>query len=162
MEALVREYTFENLTQDERAEFREMFTIFDTDNNNKIDREEVADVMRALGQNPCKKDVDDMFAQADLDVNGTIDFDEFCHLMVRMKNDHPNVDQELADAFKVFDKNGDGTVSVTEIAYVLTHCGEEWTKEQTQELLIMIKESDANKDGIINYKEFAELMCKLN
>ncbi len=46
-----------------------------------------------------------------------IDFDEFCELMEKFSSD--NMEQEIRDAFKLFDVDGSGKISVDEIKEVL-------------------------------------------
>lgn len=60
-------------------------------------------VMRSLGQNPSDMEIQDMINEIDEDGNGTIDFNEFMMLMVR-KMQSSTIDDELRDAFKVFDR----------------------------------------------------------
>ena len=51
-----------------------------------------------------------MLNEVDEDGNGTVDFDEFLALMARKKND-TSLDEELKEAFKVFDRDNDGLIS---------------------------------------------------
>lgn len=45
--------------------------------------DELATVIRSLGQNPTKEELLDMMNEVDVDGNGTIEFNEFLHLMAR-------------------------------------------------------------------------------
>ena len=45
----------------------------------------------------------------DVDGNGTIDFPEFSSLMTRKMKD-TNTEEELVEAFKVFDRDGNGFI----------------------------------------------------
>jgi calmodulin len=45
---------------------------------------------------------------------GSIDFGEFLQMMAKGANEHSEED-ELREAFRVFDKNGDGFIKVAEL-----------------------------------------------
>lgn len=59
--------------------------MFDKDGNGTIDIEELGIVMRSLGQNPTKEELDQIISDADIDGDGQIDFDEFVVMMNRQE-----------------------------------------------------------------------------
>ena len=69
-------------------------------------------------------------------------------MMARKMNQNDNED-ELKEAFRVFDKDGDGFVSYPELKIVLKSLGEKLTDE---EVAAMVKEADLNNDGRISYE----------
>ena len=66
-------------------------------------------------------------------------------------------DEELKQCFHAFDKNGDGYISINELEEVMSRLGE---KLSQQDLKDMMDDADANKDGLIDFKEFKKLMPK--
>jgi len=59
--------------------------------------------------------------------NGTIDFDEFVAMMARRMKSPQEEEIELQESFRVFDKNGDGYISTSELRQVmLTVCHTWW------------------------------------
>ena len=58
---------------------------------------------------------------------------------------------------RVFDKNGDGYISMTEFKHCMMHFGEQFTDEEVQE---MIAEADTNHDGKIDYEEFSKMILQ--
>lgn len=80
--------------------------------------------------------------------NGTIDFEEFLQMMARKMKDTDSED-ELREAFRVFDKDGNGFISAAELRHVMTNLGEKLTDEEVDE---MIKEADLDGDGMVNYE----------
>ena len=72
---------------------------------------------------------------------------------VRMKD--TDSEEELKEAFKVFDKDGNGFISASELRHVMTNLGEKLTDEEVDE---MIREADVDGDGQINYEEFVKMM----
>ena len=64
---------------------------------------------------------------------------------------------EFRDAFRMFDKDGDGTVNAEEIGDVMTKLGQEHT-EQT--LLDMVADADEDGNGVIEEREFIAMMAR--
>jgi hypothetical protein len=67
----------DQLTEEQIAEFKEAFSLFDKDGDGTITTKELGTVMRSLGQNPTEAELQDMINEVDADGNGTIDFPEF-------------------------------------------------------------------------------------
>lgn len=97
----------EHLSAEQIAEFKVAFSLFDPDGDGSITVEELGQVIRSLGQNPSEADLQDMINEVDVDGNGDIDFDEFLTL-IATKMEAVEEEDELKEAFKVFDKDGDG------------------------------------------------------
>ena len=66
-----------------------------------------------------------------------------------------DTEEELIEAFKVFDRDGNGFISAAELRHVMTNLGEKLTDEEVDE---MIREADVDGDGQINYEEFVKMM----
>lgn len=67
-------------------------------------------------------------------------------------------EERLADAFKAFDKDGSGKISVTEIYAVLGLTDEE-DKKKIEDT---VNKYDINKDGEIDMDEFVSMMSKVD
>jgi calcium-dependent protein kinase len=64
-----------------------------------------------------EEDVNKMMRNVDIDGNGTIDYTEFVMATMNEKNMVSN--EKLMQAFKMFDKDGSGTITADEIKEVL-------------------------------------------
>ncbi|CAO2626875.1 unnamed protein product, partial [Lemmus lemmus] len=140
----------DQLTEEQIAEFKEAFSLFDKDGDGTITTKELGTVMRSLGQNPTEAELQDMINEVDADVpgNGTIDFPEFLTMMARKMKDTDS-EEEIREAFRVFDKDGNGYISAAELRHVMTNLGEKLTDEEVDE---MIREADIDGDGQVNYE----------
>ena len=58
-------------------------------------------------------------------------------------------EDEIREAFRVFDKDGNGFISAAELRHVMTNLGEKLTDEEVDE---MIREADIDGDGQVNYE----------
>ncbi len=144
----------EHLTEDKIAEFKEAFEIFDKDKDGFITIKELGEIMKNLGQSPTDAELQDMINEVDIDGNGNIDFKEFLGLMARKMRD-TDTEEELIEAFKVFDRDSNGLISSQELKHVMTSLGEKITDEEVDE---MIREADIDGDGYINYEEFVRMI----
>ncbi|PKA61415.1 Calmodulin [Apostasia shenzhenica] len=64
---------------------------------------------------------------------------------------------EFREAFCLFDKDGDGRITLEELATVIQSLGQSPTEEELQD---MINEVDANGNGTIEFGEFLCLMAR--
>ncbi|GLU18398.1 hypothetical protein SLE2022_347020 [Rubroshorea leprosula] len=83
-----------------------------------------------------------------------MDFPEFLNLMARKMKDTDS-EEELKEAFKVFDKDQNGFISAAELRHVMTNLRENLTDEEVGE---MIREADTKGDAQVNYEEFVRMM----
>mmetsp|Transcript_6144 Transcript_6144/g.10526 ORF Transcript_6144/g.10526 Transcript_6144/m.10526 type:complete len:314 (+) Transcript_6144:44-985(+) len=144
----------DQLTEEQIAEFKEAFSLFDKDGDGTITTKELGTVMRSLGQNPTEAELTDMINEVDADGNGTIDFPEFLTMMARKMKDTDS-EEEILEAFKVFDKDGNGLISAAELRYIMTNLGEKLTDEELDD---MTRGADVDGDGKLNYEEFVRTM----
>lgn len=144
----------DQLSEEQIAEFKEAFSLFDKDGDGTITTKELGTVMRSLGQNPTEAELQDMINEVDADGNGTIDFPEFLTMMAR-KMKETDSEEEIREAFRVFDKDGNGFISAAELRHVMVNLGEKLTDEEVDE---MIREADVDGDGQVNYQEFVAMM----
>uniref|UniRef100_A0A3Q1AXV3 Troponin C, skeletal muscle n=1 Tax=Amphiprion ocellaris TaxID=80972 RepID=A0A3Q1AXV3_AMPOC len=132
------------LSEEMLAEFKAAFDMFDTDGGGDISTKELGTVMRMLGQNPTREELDEII-------------EEFLVMMVRLlKEDQAGKsEEELAECFRVFDKNGDGYIDRDEFALIIRSTGESISEEEIDELL---KDGDKNADGMLDFDEFLKMM----
>merc|ERR1719334_236145 len=119
-----------------------------------IDSNGVSQIMRSVGQNPSEAEIADMINQVDKDGTGNLDFPEFL-MMMSFKADSENAEDEIREAFQVFDGDGNGFINRQELAVVMSNLGEALTPDEIQS---MIDQADQDGDGQINYEEFYNMM----
>jgi centrin-3 len=135
---------------------QEAFSLFDTDHSGTIDYRELKVAMRALGFAVKKDEVDAIMREYDRDDSGSIEYPEFREIMMERMGDR-NPQDELAKAFKIFDDDGSGVITVRNLRRIAKELGEDVNDE---ELFAMIDEFDQNGDGVIDEKEFLAIMSK--
>ena len=100
------------------------------------------------------EEVEEMFNKVDTDKSGFIDYSEF--VVAAMNENQLTSNEKLQAAFKMFDKDGSGSISADEIREVLSFGG---TNPLSKEAIdAIIKQVDENGDGDISYEEFVDMM----
>ncbi|XP_016943367.1 calmodulin [Drosophila suzukii] len=144
----------EDISHEEQSLIWEAFRIFDKENEGAITSKEMAVVIRALGRQPNDTEVQSMINEVDSDGNGSIAGREFCNIIVRKMRD-TGQEQELREAFRIFDKENNGYITTTELKNVFSALGVKLGDDELEE---MIREYDLDQDNHINYEEFVNMM----
>ena len=63
-----------NLTEEEQEKVKEKFLLFDADGNGSINKQELGDVLRYMGQNPTEAEVQQMLLTLDKDGTNVLEF----------------------------------------------------------------------------------------
>ncbi len=142
-----------DIPESEIEEYKDAFNLFDKDGSGSIDHKEFFKVLKNLGQNVTKEEVDNIIKDLDQDNSGEISFDEFITYMKRVKvQQEQEEDDEIVKAFQTFDVDKDDKISNQEFIHILCNLGDDkFTKDECEELF---KEADLDKDGYLNYREF--------
>eukprot|EP00033_Pygsuia_biforma_P002031 GCRY01002259.1.p2 GENE.GCRY01002259.1~~GCRY01002259.1.p2 ORF type:complete len:179 (-),score=37.76 GCRY01002259.1:947-1483(-) len=145
------------LTEEQKQEVREAFELFDTDKSGYIDYHELKVAMRALGFDVKKKDVLKILAELDgKDQTSKIDFSEFQEIMTEKISERDPA-EEIAKAFRLFDDDGSGKISLKNLRRVAKELGENLTDEELQ---AMIDEFDTTGEGQITEGDFHAIMTQ--
>jgi len=138
------------LSEAEVNSARECFAIFGR--QHKLPRENLGKALRSLGANPSNKDLSEIIAS--LRLPEMITFEEF---KMALSSDYsaPDTAEEIREAFGVFDRDGEGSVAVSELRHVLLSMGEKLTGEEVD---LILKEANVDEDGKIRYEQFVEIM----
>ncbi|KAL9273379.1 Calmodulin-like protein [Drosera capensis] len=146
-------------TEEHIAKLQAAFGLFDKfgDGSGSITVEELASVIGSFDdQNRKAGELIEMISKAvfDDDGNGSVEFAELFTLMARKMQD-TDAEEELKEAFQVFDKDQNGYISSNELRQVMINLGEKLTAEEAEQ---MIKEADSDGDGLVNYDDFVKMM----
>nr|KAF6374654.1 myosin light chain 6 [Pipistrellus kuhlii] len=127
-----------DFTEDQTAEFKEAFQLFDRTGDGKILYSQCGDVMRALGQNPTNAEVLKVLGNPKSDEMNVkvLDFEHFLPMLQTVaKNKDQGTYEDYVEGLRVFDKEGNGTVMGAEIRHVLVTLGEKMTEEEVEMLV---------------------------
>jgi Ca2+-binding EF-hand superfamily protein len=138
------------IDEQEIAKLWQAFKVLDVDGNGAISTNELGEVMRSLGQNPTETGLRDLIKEIDVDLSGTIDFEEFKTLMIAKVGDRKS---RLKLAFSAFDEDSSGQITTVELRTVMSQFG--LTEAELKE---MLQEVDHDGDGSIDFDEFCQLV----
>ena len=60
-----------------------------------------------------------------------------------------DTNEEIQEAFRVFDRDGDGFISAAELKHVMNNLGEKLTDEEVDQMII---DADRDGDGKIDFE----------
>ena len=141
-----------DLSEETISEYQEAFSLFDKDGNGHIEAKELAAVLTALGQSPSEEDIKKMMKEVDADENGTLEFPEFLKMMSSRMNVKNN-DEEVKEAFKVFDLDGTGYVTATTLGKAMKSLNENFTPAELDQLIKI-----TGTDGKVSFNQFKNMM----
>lgn len=158
-----------NNNNNKKDELKRVFGTFDKNSDGFITKQELRDSLKNIGIVMDEKDIDDMIKNVDTNGDGLIDLDEFCEsfasLFIKEESDSDSEDstssitgdEDLKEAFDVFDGDKDGVITVEELRFVLSSLGfiEGNKLEDCKE---MIRKVDADGDGMVSFDEFKIMM----
>ncbi|XP_046900467.1 calcium-binding protein 4 [Hypomesus transpacificus] len=147
------------LMPEELDELHVAFKEFDYDGDGYLHYKDVADCMRTMGYMPTEMELIEIVQQIKMKWGGHVDFDDFCELMgprMLAETAHMVGLRELRCAFKQFDFDGDGRITLEELKEAMKALlGEKLKKGELEEIL---EDIDLNKDGTIDFDEFVMML----
>jgi calmodulin len=150
-------FVADQLLEEQIEEFKEVFDRFDADHDDHLTVQELGTLLTALGNSKTEDEIDRMVTDVGCPSQGQdtlIDFGSFLAIMAQKIKD-TDTEEELIEAFKVFDRDGDGFISANELRHSMMNLGERLMDSEVDE---MIHEGDIDGDGKINFDEFWKMM----
>mmetsp|Transcript_24919 Transcript_24919/g.34887 ORF Transcript_24919/g.34887 Transcript_24919/m.34887 type:complete len:414 (+) Transcript_24919:75-1316(+) len=165
---------FPEFSREDIEVFYDGFAAFDTDGDNRLDKNELATALKYMGQAVQKDKLDAFFAKVDTDGSGYIEWNEFLWIMrafydIKRKEfekeyygvarNFPEFSRNDIDAFIAafheFDADGSGALDVKELAQCFKAMGMRFHPDQVNDIL---KSVDANNSGVVEWDEFLQIM----
>ncbi|PAA50209.1 hypothetical protein BOX15_Mlig026375g2, partial [Macrostomum lignano] len=143
------------LSSEQKAEIKDAFELFDSDNDNAITYHEFKVALRALGFDLKKSEVAKLVQDYNVkDDSGKLSQADFTEIVTDMLLDRDPTD-EIVRAFKLFDDDDSGKITFRNLKKVAKELGENMSD---QELRAMIEEFDKDGDSAISLEEFMAIM----
>lgn len=138
-------------TDEEKEEMTDLFKLFDKDEDGKIDIDELASCVRAMGLNPSEPEVEEIKKKAG--GGPQVGVEAFFTVMDGhgIKNDTEDM---IIEAFKIFDNQGKGKIPLSELVAIYTNMGEKFSEEEAAQLRAVAPVDDKN---MVDYVEFVKM-----
>ena len=134
------------------------FDLFDTKQVEFLSGDDLGEIMRAMGFRPTEEELADLLHEVDEDGSGEIEFGEFCQLCATFLVEDPPLEEmkkELKDAFKLYDREGQGFITNDTLREIITELLAPLTEEEVEGIL---EELDEDGSGSMDFDEFCEMM----
>lgn len=94
--------------------------------------------------------LDEIIAEVDVDGSGQIEFEEFATLAARflVEEDAEAMQQELKEAFRLYDKEGNGYITTDVLREILRELDDKITPDDLDQ---MIEEIDSDGSGTVDF-----------
>lgn len=151
----------DQLTETQIAELKEVFNLFDKDEDGYLKAKELSKILTKLGQPPS----DEQIALFTKESQGRIDFPDFLALMAAKMKD-TDTEEDLTEVFRMFDRDTSDHVTPEEFRYIVKCCGEEIS---LQDAKVMFNQARtrlgvevAGRDDGLGYDDFIRMMMDTN
>ncbi|KAL1351198.1 hypothetical protein HN51_015137 [Arachis hypogaea] len=136
-------------------ELSQAFRLIDRDGDGVVSRQELEAVLKSLA--PLRsEEVAAMLREVDAEGRGCISVEELVSRVGSVGDVPMTEEDELREAFEVFDSDGDGRISAEELLRVFHAIGDE--RCTLEECRRMIEGVDRNRDGFVCFEDFSRMM----
>ncbi|KAK2996995.1 hypothetical protein RJ639_012296 [Escallonia herrerae] len=140
----------------DQVELKRVFQMFDRNGDGSITKKELNESLENMGIFISDSELTQMIAKIDVNGDGCVDIDEFGALYQSIM-DERDEEEDMREAFNVFDQNGDGFITVEELRSVLASLGLKQGRT-AEDCRRMIMKVDADGDGMVDFNEFKAMM----
>ena len=140
--------------QDERRKLmKEILDLYDPNNEGYVNSKDTLKILQAMGRTLEEDDEQNFLQAADPEETGKISKENFLATVEALFSLSKDDANELMDAFKVFDINNTGKISVKNLKKILVKIGQDFSEEEADDI---IKYINVDKDGNINIADFIQ------
>ncbi|KAA0705884.1 Calcium-binding protein 5 [Triplophysa tibetana] len=141
------------LADEEIDELKEAFDEFDKDKDGLISCKDLGNLMRTMGYMPTEMELLELSQNINMNLGGKVDFQDFVDLMTpKLLAETAGMIglNELKEAFKEFDIDGDGSITIEELKHaMLKLLGETGNRKEIE---AVVREADNNGDGTVDFE----------
>ena len=140
--------------QDERRKLmKEILDLYDPNNEGFINSNDTSKILQAMGRTLEEDDEQNFLQAADPENTGKISKDNFLATVEALFSLSKDDVNDLIEAFKIFDINDTGKISVKNFKKILVKIGQAFSEEEADDV---IKYINVDKEGNIDYADFIQ------
>ena len=137
-----------DLTEEQMVEFKDAFSLFDQVGDDKVEKAQVPNILRSVGLNPTKHDVERVMETLKSRKDKRIEFEVFLSVYVSLAKKQTGSPEEFIQALRNFDRDLNGKISAAELRRMLTALGDRLTEEQANAIVGLYE-----KKGYVDYEK---------
>merc|ERR1712106_754593 len=136
---------------------RTAFNSFDTEGKGHIDMDTIGNILRMMGVKVTAGALKEIVDELDETGNGLLGFDQFAELAAKflVEEDEEELKKELTEAFRIYDKEGQGFITNETLKEILREIDNKLTEADLDGI---IEEVDEDGSGTMDLDEFMEMM----
>ena len=140
------------------VEFRDLFMLYDRDNNGFLSKSEFTSIMKSIGVKITDSDINEMIKDH-VEENGELSKESFIEIL-NNKMKSVNTQNELIEAFKIFDRENAGYIAVADMKSIFKMFNTLLTENEIAKFLDTAQ--SVNNDGNIYYDQFSRMILERN
>ena len=123
--------------------------MFDSAKSGRIEKEKVRTILNTLGHSYDDNELNEFLEAEDTEGTGKLNFDSFCRVALHFnEEDDEALQKELKEAFRLYDKEGNGYIPTSSLREILAALDDQLTTDQLNE---MIAEIDTDSSGTVDF-----------
>jgi len=141
---------------DQTESMKKVFSTFDTDKTGFVGTDRIPDILQ-FGANFEEDELDSRIADVDKDKAGKVNFDQFVQIVMTFleEEDDEALAEELKEAFRMYDKEGQGYITTQVLKDIMKELDPKLTKDELEQI---VNEVDEDGSGTVDFDEFMEMM----
>ncbi|XP_043523407.1 troponin C, isoallergen Bla g 6.0101-like isoform X2 [Frieseomelitta varia] len=146
------------LSKDQIEQLKMGFDAFDPEKKGNITNDTVGTIFGMMGMKIPTEQLQAVITEFDPFDSGELSFQDFCALASRFMEEDTDTEamqQELREAFRLYDKEGNGYITTDVFRDILHELDDALSPD---ELDMIIDEVDADGSGTVDFEEFMEVM----
>jgi len=132
------------------------FEGFDKENTGCINSTQSQMIFKMMGVQVQKNAIEETISELESD-SEKVDFETFCKIAAKhmLEEDEEGLRDELKEAFRIYDKEGNGYITTDVLKEILREIDQELTEDDLENI---IEEVDEDGSGTLDFDEFQEMM----
>merc|ERR1712110_556542 len=133
------------------------FDGFDKEGGGTINQTSMMMILKSMGVDVNKTDMDNYASEVDEEETGKFTFMMFCQVAAKfmIEDDEEQMKEELKEAFRIYDKEGQGFITNEVLKEILREIDSTLTENDLDNI---IEEVDEDGSGTMDFDEFQEMM----